>query len=120
MTHFDLCGTFPIPSFIGSWYFLFFINDYNRKTWAYFLKEKKFKVWKFQSFQSASKNGEENIITLKTNRRGVIHVPWIFILHRKTWYSQTTYYNRFPTLEWSCRKEKSHHCGKTKEHVHWE
>jgi hypothetical protein len=57
MIYFGLCGTFPIPSLIGSKYFLFFINDYSRKTWPYFLKEKNSMFENFKIFKVLVENG---------------------------------------------------------------
>ena len=44
----DICGTITPKSFSGKRYFIFFIDDYSRKSWAYFLKGKSeaFKVFK--------------------------------------------------------------------------
>ena len=40
IVHSDLCGPMETPSFCGSHYILTFIDDYTRKTWVYFLKQK--------------------------------------------------------------------------------
>lgn len=51
LVHTDLCGPMPCGSMSGTKYFLTFIDDYSRKTFVYFLKQKsdvfeKFKEWK--------------------------------------------------------------------------
>jgi hypothetical protein len=38
--HSDICGPMQTPSIGGSTYFLTFIDDFSRKTWIYFLKQK--------------------------------------------------------------------------------
>ena len=38
--HLDVCGPMNTTSLGGSFYFLTFVDDYNRKIWAYFLKRK--------------------------------------------------------------------------------
>uniref|UniRef100_A0A2N9J4X6 CCHC-type domain-containing protein n=1 Tax=Fagus sylvatica TaxID=28930 RepID=A0A2N9J4X6_FAGSY len=49
--HSDIWGPMRTPSKGGAQYFMSFINDYSRKVWVYFLKNKseafaKFKIWK--------------------------------------------------------------------------
>ena len=38
--HSDLCGPMQAPSLAGTQYFLTFIDDFTRKAWVYFLKNK--------------------------------------------------------------------------------
>jgi len=40
LIHIDICGPITIESFSGKRYFISFIDDFSRKTWVYFLKEK--------------------------------------------------------------------------------
>ncbi|KAK8936753.1 hypothetical protein KSP39_PZI011993 [Platanthera zijinensis] len=51
--HSDVWGPAPVPSLGGANYFVTFIDDYSRKVWIYFLKQKsevfeKFRIWKTQ------------------------------------------------------------------------
>jgi hypothetical protein len=48
LIHTDICAPITLESFSGKKYFITFIDDYFRKTWFYFLKEKSeaFKVFK--------------------------------------------------------------------------
>lgn len=51
LVHSDLCGPMPGRSFSGAKYFITFIDDYSRKTFVYFIKNKDevfeiFKAWK--------------------------------------------------------------------------
>ncbi|GKA50384.1 retrovirus-related pol polyprotein from transposon TNT 1-94, partial [Tanacetum coccineum] len=48
LIHTDLCGPITPPSYSKNLYFMLFIDDYSRKTWVYFLKEKSqaFEVFK--------------------------------------------------------------------------
>ena len=48
LIHTDICGPITPESFNRKRYFISFIDDYSRKTWAYFLKEKSdaFEVFK--------------------------------------------------------------------------
>ena len=51
LIHADVCG--PIkPSSLGkNNYFLFFIDDFSRKTWVYFLKQKSYVFSAFKKFK---------------------------------------------------------------------
>ena len=40
LIHTDICGQMKTPSLGSQMYFLIFIDDFSRMTWAYFLKEK--------------------------------------------------------------------------------
>lgn len=52
LVHTDICGPMQTPSLGGSLYFLTFIDDFSRKTWIYFLKEKSDAFYKFKEFKS--------------------------------------------------------------------
>lgn len=51
IVHSDLCGPMQTPSLACSQYFLTFINDFTRKTWVYFLKNKSEVFEKFINFK---------------------------------------------------------------------
>ena len=40
LVHTDLCGPIQVPSLGGNQHFLLFVDDYARKIWVYFVKEK--------------------------------------------------------------------------------
>ena len=51
--YYDILGPVQVVSKGGAWYFMSFIDDYSRKVWVYFLKNKskafaKFKKWKVE------------------------------------------------------------------------
>eukprot|EP00253_Pinus_taeda_P030419 PITA_30419 len=50
--HSDLCGPVQAASLVGSQYFLTFIDDFTRKTWVYFLKNKSEVFEKFRNFKA--------------------------------------------------------------------
>ena len=52
IVHLDLCGPMQTPSLAGSHYVLTFIDDYTRKTWVYFLKQKSEVLEKFYHFKA--------------------------------------------------------------------
>ena len=62
--HSDVWGPAPVNFQGGARYFINFIDDFTRKTWVYFLKQKfnafiTFKIWKTQVENQASrKEGE--------------------------------------------------------------
>src|SRR5437763_1778521 len=56
--HLDLCSPFPTPSITGSKYFIFYIDNYSRMAWIYFLYLKAAnEVMKvFQTFKAITEN----------------------------------------------------------------
>ena len=53
LIHTDVCGLIR-PNFLGkSNYFLLFIDDFSRKPWAYFLKQKSEVFEVFKKFKAA-------------------------------------------------------------------
>jgi hypothetical protein len=40
LVHSDVFGSFTVPSLGGSLYYVSFIDDFSRKTWIYFLRNK--------------------------------------------------------------------------------
>ncbi|GJY36096.1 retrovirus-related pol polyprotein from transposon TNT 1-94 [Tanacetum coccineum] len=71
LIHTDLCGPITPPSYSKNLYFMLFIDDYSRKTWVYFLKEKSeaFKV--FKKFKAmVEKEKGLNIKSMRSDRGG--------------------------------------------------
>ena len=62
----------PLPTLLGGCrYFLLFVNDFSRMTWAYFLKKKSEAFEKFKTFrQLIESEGKEKIGTLRTDNGG--------------------------------------------------
>ncbi|PKU79836.1 Retrovirus-related Pol polyprotein from transposon TNT 1-94 [Dendrobium catenatum] len=52
LVHTDICGPITPESFSGKRYFITFIDDYSRKTWVYFLKEKSETFNVFKKFKA--------------------------------------------------------------------
>ena len=52
LIHTDLCGPITPPSHGKNLYFMFFIDDFSRKTWVYFLKEKSQAFEAFKKFKA--------------------------------------------------------------------
>ena len=52
LVHTDLCGPMKTQSIGGSCYSFSFIDDYNRKTWVYFLKQRFETFAKFKEFKA--------------------------------------------------------------------
>jgi hypothetical protein len=73
--HVDVCGSIKPCFWVKNLYFLFFINDYSRKTWVYLLREK-FNVFSyFKKFKAlVEKQSHYFIKSLRTDK------GWIFIL----------------------------------------
>lgn len=71
IVHSDLCGPMQTPSLAGSQYFLTFIDDFTRKTWVYFMKNKSEVFEKFRNFKALVENQSGlRIKFLRTDRGG--------------------------------------------------
>ena len=60
--HSDVCGPMSSNSLSGYAYYVSFIDDFSRKTWVYFMKNKDEVFSKFKEFKSLIKNHTENKI----------------------------------------------------------
>ena len=71
LVHSDVCGPFNPPSFGKNKYFLLFIDDFSRKTWVYFLKEKSEVFETFKNFKAlVEKQSGYEIKALRSDRGG--------------------------------------------------
>ena len=71
IVHSDLCGLMKMPSLAGSHYILTFIDDYTRKTWVYFLKQKSEVFEQFYHYKSlVEKQSGHYVKVLRTDRGG--------------------------------------------------
>ncbi|KAL4290440.1 hypothetical protein GQ457_14G025310 [Hibiscus cannabinus] len=71
LVHTDVCGPIKPPSFGKSRYFLLFIDDYSRKTWVYFLKQKSEAFGAFKNFKAlVEKESGFEIKSLRFDRGG--------------------------------------------------
>ena len=71
LVHSDLCGKMPTESLGGSNFFITFIDDFTRKVWIYFLKEKSQAFQVFKDFKAEVENYTGlHIKTLRTDRGG--------------------------------------------------
>jgi hypothetical protein len=71
LIHSDVCGPMNVASLNGYLYYVLFIDDYSRKTWIYFLKNKDGVLAKFQEFKAQIENQtERKIKTLRSDNGG--------------------------------------------------
>lgn len=71
LVHSDLCGPMPVPSLGGRKYFISFIDDFSRKVWVCFLKEKSEAFQAFKKFKAEVENiAGRSIKILRTDRGG--------------------------------------------------
>ena len=71
LIHSNVCGPMPSISLSGYDYYVTFIDDYSRKTWIYFLKNKSEVLGKLKEFKSLIENhSERRIKTLKIDNGG--------------------------------------------------
>ena len=52
LVHYDVCGPMSSPSLNGCLYYVIFIDDYSRKCWIYFLKDKSDTFDKFKEYKA--------------------------------------------------------------------
>jgi len=71
LIHSEIYGPLPVTSHGGICYFIFFIDDFLRKIWVYFLKEKSEAFQIFKDFKAGVENKTGlKIQTLKTDHGG--------------------------------------------------
>jgi transposase InsO family protein len=71
LVHADICGPISPQSNSGKRYIITFIDDYSRKTWAYFLLHKSEALSIFKKYKvSVEKESGERISCLRTDRGG--------------------------------------------------
>lgn len=71
MVHTDLCGPMRHLSLSGKKYFMTFQDDYSKKVWVYFLKEKSEAFQWFQVFKAEAENqSEKHIKVLRSDSSG--------------------------------------------------
>ena len=71
LVHSDVCGPFRVNSLGGCRYFVTFIDDFSKKTWIYFLKNKSEVLSKFQHFVHLMKTATGRTLqTLPTDNGG--------------------------------------------------
>ena len=62
LIHSEVCGPMPSIYLSGYEYYVTFIDDYSRKTWIYFLKNKSEVFMKFKEFKALIENHSERRI----------------------------------------------------------
>ena len=71
LVHSDICGAMNPTSNSNKRYFITFTDDFNRKTWVYFLAEKSEAIEAFKRFKArVEKEIEKDIQCLRTDRGG--------------------------------------------------
>ena len=71
LIHNDVCGLMLSTSLSGYEYYVTFIDDYSRKTWIYFLKNKSEVFGKFKEFKVLIENIlEKRIETMRSDNGG--------------------------------------------------
>lgn len=71
LVHTNICGPMQTHSISGILYFLTFIDDYRRKEWVYFLKDRSDAFSRFKEFkEKAKKQSGKPLKVLKSDRQG--------------------------------------------------
>jgi hypothetical protein len=67
----DVCSPMSSPSLSGCLYYVIFIDDYSRKCWIYFLKDKSDTFYKFKEYKDfIEKQTGKHIRFLRINNGG--------------------------------------------------
>ena len=69
--HFDVCNTMSSSSLRDYVYYVYFIDEFSRKTWIYFMKNKDELFIKFKEFKALIKNHTENKIKTLQSDNGI-------------------------------------------------
>jgi transposase InsO family protein len=74
LIHSDVYGHVHVPTLGGSMYYVYFIDDFSKKTWLYFLR-KKYEVFsKFKEFKSLVENQiEKKVKVLRIDNKSEFH-----------------------------------------------
>jgi len=70
LIHTDIRGPITLESFNGKRYFITFIDDFSKKTWVYFLKEKSKAFEVFKKFKVMVKKATDRHIKVVRSDRG--------------------------------------------------
>lgn len=68
LVNMDICGLLDPMSYSGNRYFITFIDDFNRKTWVYFLKEKLAPLGVFKEFKALTEaESNHKLMVVRSN-----------------------------------------------------
>ncbi|KAM1484192.1 hypothetical protein EV2_037025 [Malus domestica] len=71
LVHTDICGPLDPMSYGGNRYFITFIDDFSKKTWVYFLKEKSAALKVFKEFKALTEaKSNHKLVAVRSNRGG--------------------------------------------------
>jgi len=79
IVHSDLCGPMQTPSFAGNHYILTFIDDFTRKNWVYFLKNKSEVFERFCNSKALVENQSGLHIKVLRNDKGDKYISKKFL-----------------------------------------
>jgi transposase InsO family protein len=75
IVHSDVFGPVPVPSLGKSVYYFWFINDFSRNTWIYFLRKKSQVFGKFKKFKALVENQtKKKTKVLRTDNAGEFYM----------------------------------------------
>ena len=87
LVHVDVCGLMNTSSISRNMYFLLFVDDFSRKMWVYFLKQKSDAFPVFQQFKAlVEKESGSSIRTLRTDNGGGILFFYFLCLLYYSWH----------------------------------
>jgi Integrase core domain len=110
LVHTDICGPLVPVSHGGNKYLIIFIDDYSRKTWVYFLKEKSAAFVVFKNFKNLVENESGyKIKTLRSDKGGWVHLQATSRFLQASRHSSTIYNCIYSTTEWSGWEKEPHY-----------
>eukprot|EP01018_Ginkgo_biloba_P035951 Gb_31146 [translate_table: standard] len=101
LVHIDLCGPMKTLSMEKVSYFMTFIDDYTRKIWVYFLKEKSEAFMKFVEFRDmAERQSGYKLRILHSDNGGEYILNEIQGFLQKGWNTEAIYYTIYTSTKW--------------------
>jgi hypothetical protein len=108
LIHTDICGPITPGSFSGKSYFITFIDDFSKKCWVYFLKEKSEAFEIFKKFKVMVEKLTGYLFEQIRQRRQVL-VKRIQCILREAGSSEVLDNTLYTIVKWSYQKKKSDH-----------
>jgi hypothetical protein len=94
--HTDICGPLDPISSGGNKYFITFIDDSNKKSWVYFLKEKSSALAVFKNFKALTEvESNYKLVAIRSNQGG----EYTSNAFQEEWDQTSTHCSLYPTIK---------------------
>jgi hypothetical protein len=105
LIHTDICGPITTDSFSEKEYFITLIDDFSRKCWVYFLKEKFETFVIFKKYKVMVEKPMKLCLSTKIRQRRRVLVKRIQDILQEAESSEILDSTLYTTAKWSCRKK---------------